>query len=214
MGVLKELNIVKSDDGQASTIFEQLFPSFLDLEYKTPSDYVNMYWDAYLNIRVDKIDNEQTRRGVNGKIFEYIIATLLIREEIFPIFINAKVAFVPNINYDILLYSEENGPICLSAKTSFRERYKQADLEAMALKNVHRISRSFLLTLDDHDASTLSKKILKGDTFGLNDVIVATSDKFNEFISELKEYSFSLSPSVSVIESNQIITKESLLNLK
>lgn len=214
MGVLKELNIVKSDDGQASMIFEQLFPSFLDLEYKTPSDYVNMYWDAYLNIRVDKIDNEQTRRGVNGKIFEYIIATLLIREEIFPIFINAKVAFVPNINYDILLYSEENGPICLSAKTSFRERYKQADLEAMALKNVHRISRSFLLTLDDHDASTLSKKILKGDTFGLNDVIVATSDKFNEFISELKEYSFSLSPSVSVIESNQIITKESLLNLK
>ena len=195
-------------------IFEQLFPSFLDLEYKTPSDYVNMYWDAYLNIRVDKIDNEQTRRAVNGKIFEYIIATLLIREEVFPIFINAKVAFVPNINYDILLYSEENGPICLSAKTSFRERYKQADLEAMALKNVHRISRSFLLTLDDHDASTLSKKILKGDTFGLNDVIVATSDKFNEFISELKEYSFSLSPSVSVIESNQIITKESLLNLK
>lgn len=214
MGVLKELNIVKSDDGQASMIFEQLFPSFLDLEYKTPSDYVNMYWDAYLNIRVDKIDNEQTRRGVNGKIFEYIIATLLIREEVFPIFINAKVAFVPNINYDILLYSEENGPICLSAKTSFRERYKQADLEAMALKNVHRISRSFLLTLDDHDASTLSKKILKGDTFGLNDVIVATSDKFNDFIRELKEYNFSLSPSVSVIESNQIITKESLLNLK
>ena len=208
MGVLKELNIVKSDDGQASMIFEQLFPSFLDLEYKTPSDYVNMYWDAYLNIRVDKIDNEQTRRGVNGKIFEYIIATLLIREEVFPIFINAKVAFVPNINYDILLYSEENGPICLS------ERYKQADLEAMALKNVHRISRSFLLTLDDHDASTLSKKILKGDTFGLNDVIVATSDKFNDFIRELKEYNFSLSPSVSVIESNQIITKESLLNLK
>ena len=214
MGVLKELNIVKSDDGQASMIFEQLFPSFLDLEYKTPSDYVNMYWDAYLNIRVDKIDNEQTRRGVNGKIFEYIIATLLNREEVFPIFINAKVAFVANLNYDILLYSEENGPVCLSAKTSFRERYKQADLEAMALKNVHRISRSFLLTLDDHDASTLSKKILKGDTFGLNDVIVATSDKFNEFISELKEYSFSLSPSVSVIESNQIITKESLLNLK
>ena len=214
MGVLKELNIVKSDDGQASMIFEQLFPSFLDLEYKTPSDYVNMYWDAYLNIRVDKIDNEQTRRGVNGKIYEYIIATLLIREEVFPIFINAKVAFVPNINYDILLYSEENGPICLSAKTSFRERYKQADLEAMALKNVHRISRSFLLTLDDHDASTLSKKILKGDTFGLNDVIVATSDKFNDFIRELKEYNFSLSPSVSVIESNQIITKESLLNLK
>lgn len=210
MGLLKELNIVKGDDGQASNIFEELYPSFLNVEYTTPSEYVTKYWNAYLDIRNSKIENEQTRRSVNGKIFEYIICTLLIREDILPIFVNAKVAFVPNINYDILLYSLENGPICISAKTSFRERYKQADLEAMALKNVHRISRSFLLTLDDQEASTLSKKILKGDTFGLNDVIVATSNKFNDFIAELKEFNYSLSPSVNVIESNQVITKESL----
>ena len=213
MGILKKLNVVKANEGKASTIFEELFPSFLDLEYLTPAEYVRKYWNKYLEIRDVKIPNEQTKKGVNGKIFEYIISTLLIREEIFPIFINAKVAFVPNINYDILLYSEQNGPICLSAKTSFRERYKQADLEAMALKNVHRISRCFLLTLDDYDASSLSKKILKGDTFGLNDVIVATSDKFNDFIKELKEFNFSLSPSVSVIKSTQIITKENLLRL-
>lgn len=210
MGLLKELNIVKGDDGQASNIFEELYPSFLNVEYTTPAEYVTKYWNAYLDIRNSKIENEQTRRSVNGKIFEYIICTLLIREDILPIFVNAKVAFVPNINYDILLYSLENGPICISAKTSFRERYKQADLEAMALKNVHRISRSFLLTLDDQEASTLSKKILKGDTFGLNDVIVATSNKFNDFIAELKEFNYSLSPSVNVIESNQVITKESL----
>ncbi len=213
MGILKDLNIVKGDDGQASRIFEELFPSFLDLDYELPAEFVNKYWNSYLAVRDQKIQNEQTKKGLNGKVFEYIISTLLIREKILPIFINAKVAFVPNINYDILLYSEENGPICLSAKTSFRERYKQADLEAMALKNVHRISRSFLITLDDHDANVLSKKILKGDTFGLNDVIVATSEKFNEFILELREYNFSLSPSVNVIESNQIITKESLQNL-
>lgn len=214
MGILKILNIVKDENGLASGVFEELYPTFLEIKYNKPAEYVKTYWDSYVKIRDQKIPNEQTRRGVNGKILEYIISTLLIRENIFPIFLNAKVAFVPNINYDILLYSEENGPICLSVKTTFRERYKQADLEAMALKNVHRISRSFLITLDDSDAILLSKKILKGDTFGLNDVIVATSDKFNDFIRELKEYNFSLSPSVSVIESNQIITKESLLNLK
>ena len=208
MGILKKLNIVKDEKGLASGVFEELYPTFLEIKYNKPSEYIKIYWDSYVKIRDQKIPNEQTRRGVNGKVFEYIISTLLIRENIFPIFLNAKVAFVPNINYDILLYSEENGPICLSVKTTFRERYKQADLEAMALKNVHRISRSFLITLDDSDAILLSKKILKGDTFGLNDVIVATSEKFNDFISELKEYNFSLSPSVNVIESNQIITRE------
>jgi hypothetical protein len=214
MGLLNSLNIVSGQDGQSSHIFEKLFPSFLELECSSPSDYVNKYWNAYLAVREELITNEQTRRGVNGKMFEYIICTTLVRERILPIFINAKVAFVPNINYDLLLYSKENGPICLSAKTSFRERYKQADLEAMALKNVHRISKSYLITLSDTDAEQVSKKIIKGDTFGLDDVIVATSAKFDQFIGELKALTFSLSPSVSVIDSNQIITEESLTNLK
>lgn len=210
MGILNSLNIVSGQDGQSSTIFEDLFPSFLELECSSPSDYVNQYWNAYLEIREERIPNEQTRRGVNGKVFEYIICTALIRERILPIFINARVAFVPNINYDLLLYSQQNGPNCLSAKTSFRERYKQADLEAMALKNVHRISKSYLITLSDSDAEQVSRKIIKGDTFGLDDVIVATSSKFDQFIIELKSLNFSLSPSVSVIESNQIITEENL----
>ncbi len=210
MGILQNLNIVRGNENQASTIFEELFPNFLQLEYDNPANYIQQYWNAYCEIRDEKIPNEQTRRGINGKIFEYIICTLLIRENILPIFINAKVAFVPNINYDILLYSQESGPICLSAKTSFRERYKQADLEAMALKNVHRISKSYLLTLSDDEAEQISKKIIKGDTFGLDDVIVATSEKFNQFVLELKSLTFALSPSVEVIQSNQIITRESL----
>jgi hypothetical protein len=210
MGVLQNLNIVRGNENQASTIFEELFPDFLQLEYENPANYIQKYWDAYCEIREESIPNEQTRRGINGKIFEYIICTLLIRENILPIFINAKVAFVPNINYDILLYSQESGPICLSAKTSFRERYKQADLEAMALKNVHRISKSYLLTLSEDEAEQISRKIIKGDTFGLDDVIVATSEKFNQFIEELKLFTFTLSPSVEVIQSNQIITRESL----
>jgi hypothetical protein len=213
MGILKDLNIVRGDDRQASTIFEGLFPSFFAIKYSNPSDFVNIYWNAYLEIREIRIPNDQTRKGVNGKIFEYIICSLLIRENILPIFINAKVAFVPNINYDILLYTTENGPICLSAKTSFRERYKQADLEAMALKNVHRISKSYLLTLSDEDAVQVSRKIIKGDTFGLDDVIVANSNKFDQFVSELKTLNFNLSPSVAVIESNQIITSETVKSI-
>jgi len=201
-------NIFKTRDKIILLIFQEVFSKMSLLKYSIPSDFIKKGWDIYLEIKKSKINIEHKRRGLDDKIFKYIISTLLIRENIFPIFLNAKVAFVPNINYDILLYSEENGPICLSVKTTFRERYKQADLEAMALKNVHRISRSFLITLDDSDAILLSKKILKGDTFGLNDVIVATSEKFNDFISELKEYNFSLSPSVNVIESNQIITRE------
>ena len=150
---------------------------------------------------------------MNGKVFEYILATLCVRENILPIYMSAKVAFVPNVIYDLMFYTDERGPICWSVKTSLRERYKQADLEAIALKYVHRKALSYLITLETNEAKRIKHKIKGGDVIGIDDVIVATSDEFNELIQELKDFEFSNPPTVKVIESNQIITKEKVLSL-
>jgi hypothetical protein len=139
---------------------------------------------------------------------------LLIRENIHPIFLNAKVAFVPNINYDLLLFSRDKGPICLSAKTSFRERYKQADLEAIALKYVHRRSLSYLLTLSNEDAEMVNQKQRLGDVIGLDKAICATGAKFNLLIEELKEVNLTESPQFEVVSSNQIITSQIITNAR
>ena len=212
MGLLQDLNIVRGFETQAATIFEDLFPNFMDIEYETPSSYVATYWNAYLNVRENLVPNEQTRRGVNGKVFEYIIATLLIRERIFPIFMNAKVAFVPNINYDLLLYSTDQGPICLSAKTSFRERYKQADLEAIALKYVHRKSKSYLLTLSESDANSVNQKQKIGDVIGLDKAIYSLSNDFDDLIASIKEYNLVDAPTIQVVQCNQIVTENIIRN--
>lgn len=206
MGLLQELGIVRGDDTLAGGIFEGLFPTFFEIEYNTPVDYIQIYWDAYLFYRAQSNLNEQQQRGVNGKIFEYILATLLIRENILPIFLSSKVAFVPNISYDLMLYSTDRGPICLSAKTSFRERYKQADLEAIALKYVHRRSLCYLLTLSEKDANDVNKKQVIGDVIGLDKAIYVLSDGFNNLIDELKSFNLTESPNVNIIESTQIIT--------
>ena len=212
MGLLQDLNIVRGNDTQAAVVFENLFPSFMDIEYEVPSSYIATYWNAYVGVRENLIPNEQTRRGVNGKIFEYIIATLLIRERIFPIFMNAKVAFVPNINYDLLLYSTDQGPICLSAKTSFRERYKQADLEAIALKYVHRKSKSYLLTLSENDANSVNQKQKIGDVIGLDKAIYSLSTDFDDLIISIKEYNLVNAPTIKVVECNQIVTENIIRN--
>lgn len=150
---------------------------------------------------------------MNGKVFEYVLATLCIRENILPVYLSAKVAFVPNVVYDIMFYTSERGPICWSVKTSLRERYKQADLESIALKYVHRKALSYLITLDEKEANGVKNKIVSGDVIGLDNVIVATNPEFDELILELKEFVFSEPPTVKVIESNQIITKEKINNL-
>ncbi|MFD0989471.1 hypothetical protein ACFQ1R_05150 [Mariniflexile jejuense] len=210
MGLLQDLDIVKGNDTLAGNIFEKLFPSFMDVTYLQPSEYILKYWNAYLQIRDVELENDQQKRGVNGKIFEYIIATLLIREKIYPIYLNAKVAFVPNINYDLLFYTTDRGPICLSAKTSFRERYKQADLEAIAMKYVHRRSQCFLITLSDDDAKMVNEKQKVGDVIGLDSAVCATSEYFNRLILDLKKYNLVESPEIKVIETNQVVTKDKI----
>lgn len=206
MGLLQDLDIVKGNGTLAGGIFEELFPSFMDIEYDKPSEYISTYWNAYLKKRDTILDNEQQKRGVNGKIFEIIIATLLIREKIYPIYMNAKVAFVPNINYDLLLYSTDRGPICLSAKTSFRERYKQADLESIAMKYVHRRSKCFLITLSEDDAKMVNAKQRIGDVIGLDSAVCATNSDFDDVIEEIKELNLVESPEIKVITTNQVVT--------
>lgn len=104
-----------------------------------------------------------------------------------PLYKNAKVAFVPNVVYDLMFYTSERGPICWSVKTSLRERYKQADLESIALKYVHRKALNFLITLDKTAAKSVKNKIKNGDVIGLDKVVVATDPEFDKLVEDLKK---------------------------
>ena len=193
--MLRELGITIGKSTKAGDIFESLFPNFMDVEYSKPSEYVQLYWNKYLST-----DNRNA--NLNGKVFEYILATLCIREGIVPLYMSAKVAFVPNVIYDIMFYTSEKGPVCWSVKTSLRERYKQADLESIVLKQVHRKALSYLITLEEREARSVKKKIKEGSVIGLNDVIVATQPEFDKLVNELKEFTLEEPPTVKVIQSN------------
>ncbi|MCQ2280175.1 MAG: hypothetical protein MJZ49_05175 [Bacteroidales bacterium] len=199
MGILQDLNIVRGNGLSAATIFESLFQKdFTEFSQMKPSEYVNMYWEAYQK-------RETNNQNINGKIFEYIISTLLYNEKLLPLYIQAQVAFVPNVDFDALLYCDEVGPIALSMKTSLRERYKQADLEAIALKYVHRRAKSYLLTMSESEAVNVKEKIKSGDVIGLDDIVVCSTSEIDDFISSLKKYDFKEAGEISIIKSTQIV---------
>lgn len=199
--MLRELGIVIGDNTKAGNLFEILFPNFMEVQYNKPSDYIKRFWVKYE-------DQPDRNSNLNGKMFEYILASLCIREGILPLYMSAKVAFVPNVIYDLMFYSAERGPICWSVKTSLRERYKQADLESIALKYVHRRALSYLITLSEKEAIGVKTKIKSGDVIGLDNVIVATNPEFDVLVADLKLYKFEEPPTVKVIESNQMVTIE------
>ena len=177
--MLKKLGIVKSKTKGYHVFMEHIAPDFMSNTME-PSEYVRYCWNNYENSGVER------NNSLNGTIFELIIATLFVKEGILPLHLQAQVAFVPNVNFDAVLYTHENGPIGLSLKTSLRERYKQADLEAVALKYVHRKAENYLLTMDREEAESVSRKIATGAVLGLDKAVLASSDEFDSFVNNLK----------------------------
>jgi hypothetical protein len=140
---------------------------------------------------------------VNGAVLEEIIGYILTLSGCMPFYMQAKIAYVPNVNYDFICYDERLGPVSLSVKTSLRERWKQADLEAVALKYVHRNAKSYLITLD-HKAIKTRLDSLE-DCMGLNDFILATDSRFDDLIAELKNRVFSEAGRIEIVQSTIFI---------
>ncbi len=84
-------------------------------------------------------------------------------------------------------------------KTSLRERYKQADLEGMALRQVYRRAQTYLITLSD-EAYKIREKISNGDISGLDDCIIAKDDTYNSFLKQIKGRKFEVAKRILPIE--------------
>ncbi len=198
---LQDFGIVSTSGGKAAKVFERLFPDIFAIECRCPSEYVNYCWDKYQA-------RAETSNALNGYIFEYILATVLIRRKLLPLYMQARAAFVPNVDYDLLLYTDRLGPVALSAKTSLRERYKQADLEAIALKYVHPNAKMYLVTLNSNDVTSVMKEIEDGSLTGIDSVVAATTTDFDDLVNKLQELRFTKAPTVPMIEAQSVVSSD------
>lgn len=190
---LEKLGLVSGT--KVKDIFKEYYADILLSPLDTYHTFIRNLWQRY----------PANSNNMNGKVFECLVACCLYRAGILPFYIQAKLAFIPNVNFDFVAYSKEYGPVVLSVKTSLRERYKQADLEGMMLRQVHRKSKSYLLTLDESEAFNVNEKINKGEVLGLDKVILATAPDFDLLILELQQAKMYMPGSVEVITGNKVI---------
>lgn len=194
--LLEKYNVV-SKNGAVHEAFKVVLNNSVNIEGLVASEQLNLLWQTYLS-------HCKNNNNVNGKVFEAIIATILLENGIGPIFSQAKVVFVPNVNFDLIVYSKEFGPISISAKTSLRERYKQADLESVSLKYVHRKAKCFLVTMDKPEASRLERKLKGGDLLGIDSIVIGNDASFDEMINFLSELDLEKPKAVEIVSSNYI----------
>ncbi|MDN6268244.1 MAG: hypothetical protein L0J44_10395, partial [Tetragenococcus koreensis] len=160
--------------GKTTVITKEILENFDFKNYKSPSDFIEKSWNYYK-------DSFDSNNSINGTIFENLVAYVLAYEGIDNIYEQAEVAFVPNAIFDILLYSSEQ-VFTLSLKTTLRERWKQADLEAYAVKNVLKSSKSYVITLSQREVEARRKQAKNKKDFynGLDGFVIATNTEFDD----------------------------------
>ena len=186
-----------TDSSSKSSLSAQLLlsiqPTQDSIKIGQSSKYVDYIWEKAEN-------DDRLTRDVRGKFFELVIACCLIKNDILPFFWQAQLEFVPLANFDLVVYTQELGPIVLSLKTSIRERYKQAEFEAQAMKDVHRRAKNFLVTMEKGEAISLKAKIDSGVLSGIDGVVVANEKSFDDLISFLKTLSIVDTPVFSAVK--------------
>lgn len=163
----------------------------------TPSEFIVTYWDYYQH-------HFRSKRTTNGAVFENLVILALAREGIEPIYYQTAITYVPTALFDIVLYERDSEgnekPIALSIKTSLRERWKQADLEAAALKQVHKEAECYLLSMNETEINVRRRQA--SPYAGLDEFILATGEDFDNFINYLNDKTFVEAGHVPVIQSS------------
>jgi hypothetical protein len=195
--LIEQFNVVSR--GKVFEAYKFVLEKTENIDGLSPSKQVERFWRVYCTQYPLRENN------LNGKLFEAILATVMLKNGISPIFIQAKVVFVPNVNFDFIIYSKEHGPISISAKTSLRERYKQADLESVSLKYVHRKAKCFLVTMDKEEATRLERKRSNGDLLGIDEIVLGDENSFNEMIQFLSTLNLEEPLPVEIVTASKIL---------
>ena len=89
-------------------------------------------------------------------------------------------------------------------KVSLRERYKQADLEGLALRQVYRRAKIYLITLSEKEAAGVVEKIKVADIAGLDRCLLADRPEYSELMDELCGLEFSRAVEIMPIKGHYL----------
>ncbi len=138
----------------------------------------------------------QQRRKLHGYIYECAIGEALVREGLVPLYYQASLTHVEEATFDWFLY-HPNTPVAISCKTSLRERWKQAALEAMALKAVFPLAKCYLIT---RDQVAVDIRNAKNKRKRIDEFVLGCADRFNILVDQMKQIEFKKAEPVSPIK--------------
>ena len=147
-------------------------------KYKEPSTFFSFFWQKYeSSVRGMKLNNTY-----NGTAFAIVLCYLFFRENIEIKKMDEDVGIF-GIKPDFLIDTKSGKEIFLSIKTSGRERWKQADWEAIKYKEKFPDTQCILLMNHEKEVNTAKKKV---PYITLDKILYARSKDLDDLVNLLK----------------------------
>ncbi|GAK73864.1 MAG: hypothetical protein QS2022_5110 [Candidatus Phytoplasma asteris] len=153
--------------------------------------------NEYLN---NKQHNSQSQKVIRGKINEYFILLYFQHKGIINLYPQAYLFFIPDIKFDLVLFTETKRIMAFNFKTCLRDRYKQAMVEGQQLKKLDTRFEFYLLNNNETETQRLNNKINQGKVQGINKVINLFSNSANNFLQKLMTTKFIPFSNINIIK--------------
>ncbi|WAN63488.1 hypothetical protein RS022_06530 [Candidatus Phytoplasma rubi] len=144
--------------------------------------------------------NSQSQKVIRGKINEYLILLYFQNQGIIHLYPQAYLFFIPDIKFDLVLFTKNKRIIAFNFKTCLRDRYKQAMVEGQQLKKLDTRFEFYLLTNNEPETQRLNHKINQGKVQGINQVINLFSNSANNFLQNLITRQFIPFSNINIIK--------------
>jgi len=172
-------------------VLERLCERLSKSEFSKTSELFNMLW-----LERNLFDD------CDGKVFEKLLCEVFSSSGVSPIFKNGVFPFLPNIPFEFVAYSLEEGPIIFSFMERLTEDLKYFDFKSYFLKQSFKNTKSFVFTISNKSVQSISKNI---QMIGINKIVDVSSSELDELILELEDYTFCLPPKIEVLKSSRVI---------
>tara|TARA_B110000971_G_C19966628_1_gene480546 strand:- start:768 stop:1325 length:558 start_codon:yes stop_codon:yes gene_type:complete len=158
---------------------------FFEYDYKDPLDFFIFFWSQYekFKLKYKRENTHEINNSYNGSALEIILAFLFTRENIIIEKMDEEID-IQYVKPDFLLNSKSNKKIFISAKVSIRERWKQADWEALKYKEKYNNSMCILLMNNEKEYQSILNKL---KFLSIDKVVLANSDDINKLIELIKK---------------------------
>ena len=153
-----------------------------NFQYSKPQDFVKNFWIPFEERRKTK----KLNNSVSGYAFEIIMLWLFDRE---GIQISSKSTVLHGVNEvydvkpDLVVDVGKNKKIIISLKTSLRERWKQADWEAMHIKK-ELDAECIIISNNKKELDDVRRKL---KDLHLDEAVFASSDELDRFFIRTKK---------------------------